>query len=351
LNSKWKYLRRLLKKRGDISLEHDSSVPAISLPRPRYGFKILVPQQALKRGPKPGTEDERSIGRKELYDYFIKETNIPIIESFTNPEFYVTKEGKTKKGRISQLDLKRTMVEKMKRHIIDGDDDLEDLFDKPFVDSDLIYNRYAMKEQIKRNAVVVLCVDVSGSISDIERIIGKSLIIGLLQFFGTNFDKTTFYLMTHEVEARIYGPVVVEKTDNPLSIIDDPKKGKPILEFSTLEGGGGTSLEQAVEYMRQIKKENPKVPAYLFYSGDLEVDSEDKELFEKAVLNEGVFDFNGFLVYNEDSYLFDVSTIAKKYSVLIMGREIRENNDPADAIAWVFRNLGKHGVHKYEKNR
>lgn len=350
MNSKWKYLRRLLKNKKDISIEINSSVPYITLPRPRYIFDVASPMSNA-RGTKPGNKDERSIGRRELYDYFIKRTNIPIIENTNVPEYDVVKEGKTNKGKQSQLDIPRTLLEKMKRLVVsDKELSADSLFGDPFHDTDLVYNRFAIKENYKRTAVVILCVDVSGSVSDIERIIGKSLIIGLLQFFGTNFDTVKFYCITHEVEAHFFGPVTVNKSEDPLSFLDT-EAGKPLLDFSQFNGGGGTALEETIEILLDIKTKEPKTPTYLFYSGDLEVGTEDMANFNKQILAENMFNFYGFLVYGDAPVAKTLGHIPVDHTILIMGREVRRQNDPADVIKWVFDNLGKHGTFTYDKTR
>jgi hypothetical protein len=344
VNSKWKYLRRLLRAKKDISLETSSSVPYISLPRPRYIFNIFSTGNAFGR--KPSKEDEKAIGRKELYDYFIKESNLPIIENRSNPEYTTKKEGKTNKGRQSQLDLQRTLRKKMERLVVEGKMDVDSLFDEPFVDNDLVYNRYALKEHYRREAIVINVVDVSGSISDIERIIGKSLIIGLLQFFGKKFHKTDFYCITHEHSAKLFGPVQLEKRDDPMKILDE-EKGKPLLEFSKFRGGGGTSIKEVIEILEDIKKAHPKTPIYLFYSGDLEIFTEELIDFKKKVTESGIFDFYGFMIYNRSSDADALGTPANKSSILVMGRG---KSDPVKAISWVFKHLGKQGTFEYAEN-
>ncbi|MEO0224232.1 MAG: DUF444 family protein [candidate division WOR-3 bacterium] len=349
MNTKWKYLRRLLKEKPNVSLDKTTKIPRLSLPRPLYIWEFDL---GITTGSGPGSEDEGAVGRDEIVKYFLSEFQIPIIIEETSYEFDVRKEGKSKVGRISQLDLERTLRQKMRRLAIEGNLDPSSLFDTPFSDEDLVFNRFSIKETLSKKCLVVLGIDVSGSISDIERVIAKSLLIGLIQFFGTNFEMIDFYGVSHEVSAKIFGPLKIQKSENPLTILDS-ESANPIREFAKIQGGGGTSLYDFSVKVRNIANKYKNYSRYLFYAGDFSVFSNDLEIFEKTIFRGDPFHFYGIIVYDSENAFSTFSYIPSNSSILFMGREIAvsSNVDTVSVLNWIFKHLGKIGKFSYAQNR
>ncbi len=349
MNTKWKYLRRLLKEKPNVSLDKTTKIPRLLLPRPMYVWEFDF---GISRGSGPGNEDEGTVGRDEIVKYFLSDFQIPIIIEETSYEFDVKKEGKSKVGRMSQIDIERTLKQKMKRLAIEGNLDPSSLFDEPFSDEDLVFNRFSISEVVSKKCVVVLGIDVSGSISDMERVIAKSLIIGLLQFFGTNFEITDFYGVSHEVSAKVFGPLRVQKSENPLSTLDS-EDAESIREFAKIQGGGGTSLYDFSIKVRKIANKYKNYSRYFFYAGDFSVFSNDLEIFEKTLFKEDPFHFYGIIVYDSENVFNTFSYIPRNSSILFMGREIAISNnvDTVAVLSWIFKHLGRTGKFNYAQNR
>lgn len=349
MNTKWKYLRRLLKEKPNVSLDKTTKIPRLMLPRPMYVWEFDL---GISKGTGPGDADEGALGRDEIVRYFLSDFQIPIILEESSYEFEVKKEGKSKIGRMSQLDIERTLKQKMKRLAVEGNLEPEALFDEPFSDEDLIFNRFSIKESLSKKCLVVLGIDVSGSISDIERVIAKSLVIGLIQFFGTNFETTDFYGISHEVSAKLFGPLRIPKSDNPLYILDT-EEALPIREFAKIQGGGGTSLYDFSIKTRSLANKYKNYSRYLFYAGDFSVFSNDLEVFEKQLFRDNLFHFYGIIVYDNESVFNTFSYIPANSSILFMGREIAVSNnvDTISVLNWIFKHLGKRGKFSYAQNR
>ncbi|MEO0202312.1 MAG: DUF444 family protein [candidate division WOR-3 bacterium] len=349
MNTKWKYLRRLLKEKPNVSLDKTTKIPRLILPRPLYVWEFDL---GITKGNLAGSEDEGAVGRNEIVKYFLSEFQIPIIIEETGFEFDVKKEGKSRIGRMSQLDIERTLKQKMKRLAIEGKLEPSSLFQEPFIDEDLIFNRFSIKEIISKKCLVILGVDVSGSISDIERVIAKSLVIGLIQFFGINFETTEFFGISHEVSAKVFGPLKIPKSENPLYILDS-EDANPIREFAKIQGGGGTSLYDFSIKVKNIANKYKKYSRYFFYVGDFSVFSNDLEIFEKTLFRGDPFHFYGIIVYDSENVFHSFSYIPHNSSILFMGREIAISNnvDTVSVLNWIFKHLGKIGKFSYAQNR
>lgn len=203
------------------------------------GDKYRVGNRKKKKGSgKAGDEKgehhyEVEVSFDEIVDVLLEELNLPWMEPKNATSYEVETEELSsieKKGPLSNLDLKKTLIENIKRNASKGDPKVGD-----FVDQDLRYRQWETEVEYHSNAAVYLMMDRSGSMSKDKTYIAKSFYFWMVQFLKRRYKNIELYFIAHDVEAW------VETED----------------EFFKSSSGGGTKCSSAFKLAYEsIKKNN-----------------------------------------------------------------------------------------------
>jgi sporulation protein YhbH len=102
-----------------------------------------------------------------------------------------------KKGAMSNLDKRRTLLENLKRNAAKGDPRVGD-----FRKDDLRFKTWETKIEYQSNAVVLALMDVSGSMGEFEKYIARSFYFWILRFLRTKYSNVHIVFISHHTEAR-----------------------------------------------------------------------------------------------------------------------------------------------------
>jgi sporulation protein YhbH len=162
-----------------------------------------------KPGNKRGEEYyEIEISLDELARYLFDELELPDMErkSFTKSKSKKLKRtGYRPQGIIPRLDKKKSAINRIKRLKAKNRIDIEnsDLeLEGSFHTDDLIYRHHKPKMKENTNAVIVMMMDVSGSMGQRKKFLGRSFFFLLYQFIRSKYDQTEVVFISHDMEAR-----------------------------------------------------------------------------------------------------------------------------------------------------
>ena len=102
-----------------------------------------------------------------------------------------------KKGAMSNLDKKRTLLENIKRNAARGQAQVGD-----FRQDDLRFKTWETRIEYQSNAVVLALMDVSGSMGDFEKYIARSFYFWMVRFLRTKYNNVEIVFISHHTEAR-----------------------------------------------------------------------------------------------------------------------------------------------------
>src|SRR5207245_541705 len=143
-----------------------------------------------------------------------------------------------KKGAMSNLDKRRTLMENLKRNAAKGNPRIGD-----FLPDDLRVKTWETKVEYRSNAVVIAMMDVSGSMGDFEKYIARSFYFWMVRFLRTKYSNVQIVFISHHTEAR-------EVTEE---------------EFFHKGESGGTQVSSAYELALQIIQERYKPEDWNIY--------------------------------------------------------------------------------------
>lgn len=164
-----------------------------------------------------------------------------------------------KKGTMSNLDRKRTILEALKRNALQGGRGLPRL--KP---EDLRFKTWEVKTRPEANAVVLAMMDTSGSMGPFEKYIARTFFFWMVRFLRTNYGNVDIVFLAHHTEAR-------ETTEE---------------EFFTKGESGGTRCSSVYHLALQLIKERYNSAdhnVYAFHFSDGDNLSSDNELCVQLV--------------------------------------------------------------------
>jgi sporulation protein YhbH len=239
-----------------------------------YRFKLRPPgeQQGVGQGQaKPGdrigrpqqdADNQRGQGGNEdggiqytlefriddIVDWLWEEMQLPNLEAKAgkSKEDDWTREGWDRRGARSRLDRRRSMKESIKRRGVQtsaGQDS------PSFTDEDLRYRQLAKREQPATQAVVILLLDVSGSMGERERQISKTFFFWAIQGLRRQYRQLDLVFVAHTSEAWEFQEE----------------------EFFRVSGTGGTVASAGLKKVREIIDERfspAQYNVYLFYASD-----------------------------------------------------------------------------------
>tara|TARA_Y100001970_G_scaffold61991_1_gene79196 strand:- start:4150 stop:5325 length:1176 start_codon:yes stop_codon:yes gene_type:complete len=161
-----------------------------------------------KAGNKKGDEFyEVEISLDELAKYLFDELELPDMErkSFTQSKSEKLKRtGYRPQGIIPRLDKKKTAINRIKRLKSaqrNGFDESEEI-EGSFHNDDLTYRHYKQKMKENTNAVIIMMMDVSGSMGKHKKFLARSFFFLLYQFIRSKYDQTEVVFISHDMEAR-----------------------------------------------------------------------------------------------------------------------------------------------------
>ena len=254
-----------------------------------YRFKLRPPgeQQGVGQGqakpgdrigrPQPQDGEQRGQGGNEdgsiqytlefriddIVDWLWEEMQLPNLEakSGKSREDDWTREGWDRRGARSRLDRRRSMKESIKRRGVQSAAGAES---PSFTDEDLRFRQLAKREQPATQAVVILLLDVSGSMGDRERQISKTFCFWAIQGLRRQYRHLDLVFVAHTSDAWEFQEE----------------------EFFRVSGTGGTVASAGLKKVREIIDErfNPgQYNVYLFYASDGENFPSDQPQAQEAL--------------------------------------------------------------------
>src|ERR1043165_8669157 len=212
----------------------------------------------------------------DIVDWLWEEMKLPNLEAKAGraKEDDWTREGGDRRGARSRLDRRRSMKESIKRRGVQAASGQES---PSFTDDDLRYRQLAKREQPAMQAVVILLLDVSGSMGERERQISKTFFFWAIQGLRRQYRHLELVFVAHTSEAWEFE--------------ED--------EFFKVSGTGGTVASAGLKKVREIIDERyspSQYNVYLFYASDGENFPSDQPQANLALRNlAGDCNYAGFL--------------------------------------------------------
>jgi len=180
----------------------------------------------------------------DIVDWLWEELELPNLRSRIGraKEADWAREGWDRRGARSRLDRRRTFRESVKRRNIQTDSPL-------LTDEDLRFRQLTRREQPTIQAVVILLMDVSGSMSERDRQLAKSFFFWAVQGLRRQYQHLDTVFVAHTTEAWEFSEE----------------------EFFQVSGSGGTVASSGLRKAQQIIQERfdpGRYNVYLFYVSD-----------------------------------------------------------------------------------
>ena len=216
---------------------------------------------------KPGDKSadmifEAEISVDELVDVMLEELNLPWMKPNNSSVISTKKQELTsisKKGIMSNLDLKRTVIQNIKRNAAKGKAKVGG-----FVDDDFRYKRWEDKFEYHSKAAVYMMMDRSGSMTNEHKHVAKSFFFWMSQFLKRRYKNIELHFIAHDTRAQM----VTEE------------------EFFSVTSAGGTMCSSAFKAaLEHIKANNPPSECnnYVFEFSDGDNWGEDNNLCVEIV--------------------------------------------------------------------
>ncbi len=152
-------------------------------------------------GDQPGLDYyEAEITVDELASLVFDDLGLPNLQQRQSQEIVaedVKFDDLSKKGILSNLDRRRTILENMKRHAIAGKPAFSKL--KP---EDLRFKTWRQDVRRESNAAVIAMRDVSASMGEFEKYISRSFYFWMVRFLRTRYSNVRIRFITHHTEAK-----------------------------------------------------------------------------------------------------------------------------------------------------
>ena len=174
------------------------------------GDKFRIGKEKSKQdgsgGGKPGDETaertyDAEVSIDELVDVLLKELNLPWMEPNQGSSIvaeYEEVDSLEKKGINPDLDLKKTILQNIKRNAAKGSAKISDINQ-----SDFRYRSWETVREYHSNAAIYLMMDRSGSMGVEKRYIVKSFYFWMVQFLKKRYDNIKLVFIAHDTEAFV----------------------------------------------------------------------------------------------------------------------------------------------------
>lgn len=189
----------------------------------------------------------------DVMDWLWDELKLPDLKPRPNArieEQELVREGWDKRGARSRLDRRRTVKEAIKRRAVQQDP-------VPFTNDDLRFRQIVTRTRPSTSAVIFFIIDVSASMTQIERKLAKSFFFFALQGIRRKYAKVETRFIAHTTQAWEFAEA----------------------EFFQVSGIGGTIASSAFRLTLDILRSELNVGqhnVYVFYASDGENFTEDR---------------------------------------------------------------------------
>src|SRR5213082_618349 len=167
----------------------------------------------IAQEPRPGKGKKGDAGKEAGYDYYeaeitmeelaamsFEDLGLPNLEQKRQQELQTEAVRFTdvrKKGPLTNLDKKRTIMENLKRNASKGDPKFKDI-----KSDDLRFKVWEPTIRYQSNAVVLAMMDVSGSMGEFEKYIARSFYFWMVRFLRTKYNNVEILFISHHTEAK-----------------------------------------------------------------------------------------------------------------------------------------------------
>ncbi len=152
-------------------------------------------------GEEPGTDYyEAEITVDELAELMFDDLGLPNLMPKKQPRQTTTAHqfnDVRKKGLMSNIDKKRTIIEIMKRNAREGKASWEKI-----TPDDLRFKTWEKTIKDEANAVVLAMMDTSASMGDFEKYVARSFFFWMVRFLRTKYTNVEVVFLTHSTEAK-----------------------------------------------------------------------------------------------------------------------------------------------------
>lgn len=157
--------------------------------------------QSKDAGSEPGVDYyEAEITLDELAALIFEDLGLPNLQEKRQQELstesYQFKDIR-KKGIISNIDKRRTILESIKRNAKDGN-----IEENRITPDDLRFKTWDEDIRYQSNAVVIAMMDISGSMGAFEKYIARSFFFWMVRFLRTKYRSVNIVFLSHHTEAR-----------------------------------------------------------------------------------------------------------------------------------------------------
>ncbi|RXZ84335.1 sporulation protein YhbH [Paenibacillaceae bacterium] len=219
-------------------------------------------------GDQPGDEYyETEISMAELEDMLFEELELPNLEERQKEQMQATDvvfQDVRKKGIMSNIDKKRTIIENMRRNANSGKPGIHGI--SP---DDLRFKTWDEVVKPHSNAVVFALMDTSGSMGSFEKYVARSFFFWMTKFLRRKYEHVEIVFIAHHTEAKEVseedfftrgesgGTICSSAYQKALDIIDSryPSANWNIYPFHFSDGDNLTSdNEKCVKLINELMK-------------------------------------------------------------------------------------------------
>ncbi|GAA0384570.1 sporulation protein YhbH [Paenibacillus motobuensis] len=154
-----------------------------------------------KAGNRPGHDViEAEISIEDLEDMLFNELELPFIEDKDKEEMETVSfrfSDVRKKGLMSNIDKKRTILENLRRNATSGSPGIHGI--SP---DDLRYKTWEDVKVPRSNAVIIAMMDTSGSMGNFEKYCARSFFFWMTRFLRRQYEKVEIVFLAHHTEAK-----------------------------------------------------------------------------------------------------------------------------------------------------
>ena len=209
----------------------------------------------------------------DVMDWVWEELKLPELKpkpSANIDEVELVREGWDKRGARSRLDRRRTIKEAIKRRAVQANP-------VPFTNDDLRFRQIVTRAKPSTSAVILFVIDVSASMTQLERKLAKSFFFFALQGIRRKYAKVETRFIAHTTHAWEFSES----------------------EFFQVSGIGGTIASSAFKLALELARNEYTAAqhnVYLFYASDGENFTEDRTAAAEALTELGkVLNYIGYV--------------------------------------------------------
>ena len=189
----------------------------------------------------------------DIIDWLIEDLELPELRptsGATVEDQEIIREGSGRRGIRARLDRRQTIKQALKRRAIQDDP-------APFTDDDLRFHQLRPRLRLSSNAVVFCVLDVSMSMTAVERKLAKTFFFLTLSGLRRQYHRIDVRFVAHTTDAWEF----------------------PETQFFEVTGSGGTAASSAFRLTADLLTEHypaSQYNAYLFYASDGENSVDDR---------------------------------------------------------------------------